>query len=75
MILEQLPQVQQLSADDKFRLWEELWDAAASDKDRWPVREDHVELLKARFEHYRQHPETASAWDEVKKRFEAFRRQ
>ena len=74
MILETLPVVQQLSADDKLRLWEELWDQIAVDESRWPVREDHIALLNERMEHYRAHPETASTWEDVQRRFEEFRR-
>ena len=34
MILETLPAVQQLSAGDKLRLWEELWEQVAADESR-----------------------------------------
>ncbi|MBX7207752.1 MAG: addiction module protein [Verrucomicrobiaceae bacterium] len=74
MILETLPVVQQLSADDKIRLWEELWDQIAADESRWPAREDHLALLNERLEHYRAHPETASTWEDVQRRFEESRR-
>ena len=60
MILETLPAVQQLSAGDKLRLWEELWEQVAADESRWPVREDHLALLNERMAHYRAHPETLS---------------
>ena len=72
MILEKLPAVQQLTPSEKSQLVEELWDC-------WLPREDAatsatiVELLEARMEHYRKHPETASTRDEVKQRISARR--
>ena len=72
MILEKLPEVQQLTPSEKSQLVEELWDC-------WLPREDDetraatIALLEARMAHYRQHPETASTWDEVKRRIERLR--
>ncbi len=72
MILETLPAVQQLSPREQSQLLEELWE-------RWLPRDDEetrtavVELLEARMAHYRQHPETASTWEEVKQRIERLR--
>ena len=72
MILETLPAVQKLSPSEQSQLVEELWD-------RWLPRDDEptnaaiVELLQARMEHYRQHPESAVTWDEVKQRISARR--
>ena len=73
MILKKLPAVQQLTRSEKSQLVEELWDC-------WLPREDDetraasIELIEARMAHYRQHPETASTWDEVKQRIERLRR-
>jgi putative addiction module component (TIGR02574 family) len=72
MILEKLPAVQQLTPTEQSQLVEELWE-------RWLPRDDEptnaaiVELLQARMEHYRQHPESAVTWDEVKQRIERLR--
>ena len=72
MILETLPAVQQLSPREQSQLVEELWE-------RWLPHDDEesraavVELLNARIAHYRQHPETASTWEEVKQRIERLR--
>jgi putative addiction module component (TIGR02574 family) len=72
MILEKLPAVQQLTPTEQSQLVEELWE-------RWLPRDDEptnaaiVELLQARMEHYRQHPESAVTWDEVKQRISARR--
>lgn len=72
MILETLPAVQQLSPQEQSQLVEELWE-------RWLPRDDEatrgatVAFLEARMAHYRQHPETASAWEDVKQRIEHMR--
>ena len=72
MILETLPAVQQLSPQEQSQLVEELWE-------RWLPRDDEetrvatVALLEARMAHYRQHPETASTWQDVKQRIERLR--
>ena len=72
MILEQLPAVQQLTRLGQSQLVEELWE-------QWMPCDDDathaatVELLEGRMAHYRQHPETAATWDEVKRRIERFR--
>ena len=72
MILETLPAVQKLSPREQSQLVEELWD-------RWlPIDDEETraaiaELLDARMAHYRQHPETASVWADVKQRIERLR--
>lgn len=72
MILETLPAVMQLNSQQRSQLVEELWE-------EWLPRDDDeshaaiVTLLEARMAHYRQHPETASTWDEVKARIERLR--
>ncbi|HEV7403288.1 MAG TPA: addiction module protein [Chthoniobacteraceae bacterium] len=35
----------------------------------FPVREDHLRLLDERFAAYRDDPQQASTWEEVKRRF------
>ena len=72
MILETLPAVMQLNSEQRSQLVEELWE-------EWLPRDDDdtraaiVALLDARMAHDRQHPETASSWDEVKQRIERLR--
>ncbi len=39
----------------------------------FPVREDHLKLLDERFAAYRNDPQQASTWEDVKRRFEARR--
>jgi putative addiction module component (TIGR02574 family) len=40
----------------------------------FPVREDHLQLLDERFAAYRDDPQQASTWEDVKLRFESRRR-
>ena len=39
--------------------------------DEFPVRNDHVQLLEQRFAAYRDDPNQASTWEDVKRRFKA----
>ena len=39
-------------------------------RDEFPVRDDHLKLLDQRFAAYRNDPTQASAWEDVKRRFE-----
>ncbi len=67
MILDTLPAVQNLSAQDKWRLAVELWDELIPDvEDR---RDNAIqELIDRRMESYRQNPESATTWDALKQR-------
>ena len=72
MILDTLPEVQSLSARDKWQLAEELWDELIPDVN--DARDSAIEkLIDARMEDYRQNPETATTWDAVKQRMKALR--
>ena len=72
MILDTLPEVQSLSARDKWQLAEELWDELIPDVN--DARDSAIEMLiDARMEEYRQNPETATTWDAVKQRMKALR--
>ncbi len=73
MILERLPDVQQLSPSDKRRLAEELWDELLP---RQPLttNDDALEkLLDVRHHDYELRPDTASSWEEVRRRLNAAR--
>ena len=73
MIAEKIPELKNLSQEDKLILVGELWDDLASQPDAFPPREDHIKLLRERLEHYRQHPEDVVAWEDVKARILASR--
>ena len=73
MIAEKIPQLQNLSPDEKLTLIGELWDELAPDLEQFPPREDHIKILRERMEHFRQHPEDPIAWEDVKARILASR--
>ena len=73
MVAEKIPQLKSLSSEEKLILVGELWDQLAADPTAIPPREDHLKLLEARLEHFRQHPDDVMAWEEVKKRIFASR--
>ena len=73
MIAEKIPELQKLSLEEKLILVGELWDELAEHPDAFPPREDHIQLLRERLEHFRNHPEDVRAWEDVKQRFLASR--
>ena len=68
MILEALPQVQRLSKPEKMLLANELWEELAGDATEMPLTKEQVVELDRRMEHYRQHPEDVTTWEEIKAR-------
>ena len=67
--------VEQLPASEQERLLGRLAaKLAASHADEFPARPDHLQLLDERFAAYRNDPQQASTWEDVKRRFEARRR-
>jgi putative addiction module component (TIGR02574 family) len=73
MIADKIPELKALSLDEKLILAGELWDEVAAHPDALPPRADHIKLLQERLEHYRQHPEDVTAWEDVKARILASR--
>ena len=73
MSADKIPQLKRLSAEEKLILVGELWDELATDPDAFPPREDHIQPLRDRLEHYRRHPDDVLAWGEVKARIIASR--
>lgn len=71
MILDQIPEVKRLSADEKWRLIDELWEELVP-KDT-EARPEMVALLEARMAEYRENPALGSSWSEVKARLKAAR--
>ncbi len=73
MIAERIPELNNLSSEEKLILVGELWDQLAAQPDAFPPRADHIRLLEERLEHFRQHPEDTMAWEDVKARILASR--
>lgn len=68
MIINKVPEVKRLSMREKLMLAEELFaETAYSDYDVIE-NDEHRKILESRWQHYLEHPETASTWEEVKKR-------
>lgn len=66
MILERIPEVQQLTAQEQLILAEELW--SKFDNEPTPQVDAAVsEVIRERWEHYQRHPETARTWEDMKR--------
>jgi putative addiction module component (TIGR02574 family) len=66
MIKEKIPELQTLSAAEKFALAIELWDELASNPDQIPVTDEQLDELDRRFEEYQRNPDKVLPWEEVK---------
>jgi putative addiction module component (TIGR02574 family) len=67
MIAERIPQLKNLTSEEKLILLGELWDQLAADPAAFPKRDDHVKLLESRLVHLREHPDDTRAWEDVKR--------
>ena len=74
MIKETIPELQKLSAADKFALAVELWDELSSNSDELPVTEEQLNELDRRFEEYRKDPDKIVTWEDAKARILSGRR-
>ncbi|HEY3897243.1 MAG TPA: addiction module protein [Chthoniobacter sp.] len=68
MTLDELPQIQQLTKEEKLQLVEDLWDAIAAMPDDLPVSDEEKALLESRYAKHLQSPTEALSLDEFKKR-------
>ena len=68
MIVEQIPLLSELSAEEKLTLIEELWEQLSIEEPNIPVNEEHLRILEERRAEYLRNPEAGSTWGEVKKR-------
>jgi putative addiction module component (TIGR02574 family) len=68
MIAERIPELRELTAQEKLILVGEIWDELAANPDVFPPRADHIEILRQRVEEYQRNPADLRAWDEVKQR-------
>ena len=56
-----------LSATEKIRLVEELWDEIAAESARLPLTDRQRRLLDERIQEHEQNPQDVEPWDKVKK--------
>jgi putative addiction module component (TIGR02574 family) len=68
MIKEKIPELQRLSAAEKFALAIELWDELSSKPDEIPVTEEQLNEMDRRFEEYQRDPDKVVSWEDVKAR-------
>ncbi len=71
MIAERLPELATMSREDKWAVYHELGEELheTEEADETPeFKAAVIELLEARMQHYREHPETARPWEEVRAR-------
>ena len=68
MILEQHPDLRQLSPADKLSLVTELWDDLASQPDEIPVTSEQIAELDRRMAAYRKDPTQVTTWAAIKSR-------
>jgi putative addiction module component (TIGR02574 family) len=66
MIAERIPQLQNLSPEEKLILVGEIWDELAASPNSLPPRQDHIDLLKQRLADYKKNPTDVRSWEEVK---------
>jgi putative addiction module component (TIGR02574 family) len=59
-----------MSVPDKIRLVQEIWDDIARKPDEVEVVQAQVDEAERRLREHEQHPETAIAWKEARRRIE-----
>jgi putative addiction module component (TIGR02574 family) len=68
MILDQHPEIQQLSILDKLALATELWDEVEAQQASIPISAEHMAELDRRNEGYERDPSLVTTWEAIKKR-------
>jgi putative addiction module component (TIGR02574 family) len=66
--LEEMPQIQGLTKEEKLQLVEDLWDAIASMPDDLPVSDEEKALLEQRMKAHAESPGEALSLEEFKAR-------
>ena len=68
MIAERIPELKNLTLEEKLALAGELWDEVLASADTLPPRRDHVQILEERLAEYKRNPQDVATWEEVKQR-------
>ena len=72
MIIERLPEIRNLSTEEKWVLVDELWADLLAES--FPPADPAILAeLERRMAHYEAHPETATTWEAVRDRLRATR--
>jgi putative addiction module component (TIGR02574 family) len=68
MIVEKIPEIENLNSADKLQLVGELWNQLAEEPDTIEVSDSIVAELDRRMEEYSQDPSRVTSWEEAKAR-------
>ena len=70
MIAEQIPQIEDLTSDEKLSLMGELWEQVSGEALEAETKPspEMVAMLRERLDEYRRNPDAVSTWEEVKQR-------
>jgi len=68
MIVERIPEIAELTRDEKRTLVSELWEEVLADNDS-PTDEAIERLLKARMAHYEKNPASSMTWHEFRSKW------
>ena len=68
MIAEKIPELKNLSPDEKLILVGELWDELVAHPANVPVTPEQIAELDRRMEEYRRDPSRVTTWEAIKKR-------
>lgn len=63
-----VPDLDQLSTNERLQLVQDLWDGIAAEPESVPVTEAQEEELERRLSAYREKENAGASWDEVKER-------
>ena len=68
MISDAIPQLANLTPQEKWLLAGELWDEVAKDPNAIPSSEEQQNEIRERWEEYKTNPDKGVTWEEIKER-------
>jgi putative addiction module component (TIGR02574 family) len=68
VILEKIPEIGRLSAEEKLMLLTELWDELTANPDEVTLTPEQEDLLDRRWQDYQKDPSQSTPWEVVKAR-------
>ncbi len=70
MNIRQIPEISDLSTEDKIVLVEELWDSIRADVENLPIPNSHKKVLDERLKKHKENPDDVLTLDDLKQRIE-----
>ncbi len=61
-------ELEELSASDRLRLLEDVWETFVRNPDSLPLSDEHRREIDRRLEAFNRDPSAGATWDEVKQR-------